>query len=135
MLVFAITCRAEANFPRIQFPSNPKLEEHYALHPDRVEGPLKILVDNTKELKAPEFISARDANKNLQWRVSSIIVISADVVAIKYNEGHVEVIGIYTWDHSHNQWIVATEHGGTIRERAYAASEKNSGEQAAPSNR
>lgn len=110
--------------PRIRVPSDPKLEEFYTLHPDRVEGPLKILVDNTKEPKDPEFISARDATKDLKWRVSSIIIISGEVVAINYNEGHVQVIGIYFWDANHKQWVVSTEHGGVLRERAYPASEK-----------
>lgn len=135
ILIAAITCVAEAQNSRIQIPSDPKLEELYALHPDRIENPLKILIDNTKEPKNHEFISASGATKNLKWRASSIIIVSPEVVAIKYDEGHIQVVGIYTWNSEHKQWVVSTEYGGTLRERAYAATKNNSAEQAAPSNR
>ena len=94
---------------------------------------MKPLILQLQQEKPSDFISAADATKTLKWRLQHFTIISGDVVAVNFTEGHVDVIGIFVRDVDEKQWKLATEVGGHFRTRVYdeRTGEPKSGEDGA----
>jgi hypothetical protein len=91
---------------------------------------MKPLILQLQQDKPSDFISAGDANGTLKWRLQHFTIISGDVVAVNFTEGHVDVIGIFVRDFKEKRWKLATEFGGIFKTRFYdeVTGEPKSGE-------
>ncbi len=78
------------------------------------------LISHLKEPRESDFISATDAKPTLKWRGERLTIISNDVVAVSYTEGHVGVIGIYVRNEKERRWDLKSEIHGTFRVRSFA---------------
>ena len=81
---------------------------------------MKPLIRKLQEPQDSDFISATDATAKLKWRLQHFTIISGDVAAANFTEGHVDVIGIFVRNHAKKQWEVTTEVGGRFKVRVYA---------------
>jgi hypothetical protein len=81
---------------------------------------MKPLIRKLQDPKESDFISAGDASPNLKWRLQHFTIISGDVAAVNFTEGHVEVIGVFVRNHAKKQWELTTEVGGRFKTRVYA---------------
>jgi hypothetical protein len=81
---------------------------------------MKPLIRKLQDPKNSDFISGGDASTNLKWRLQHFTIISGDVAAVNFTEGHVDVIGVFVRNHAKNQWELTTEVGGRFKTRVYA---------------
>ena len=98
---------------------------------------MKPLILQLQQAKPGDFISAAGAKDTLKWRLQHFTIISAEVVAVKFTEGHVIVIGIFTHNTTKKQWELATEVGGQFKTKIYdeiTGQPKQDGEQAVAPN-
>jgi hypothetical protein len=54
-----------------------------------------------------------------KWRVQNLTIITADVVAVNFTEGHVEVVAIFVRNFSEKRWDLKTDIGGTLTQRTF----------------
>jgi hypothetical protein len=80
---------------------------------------MKPLIRHLQEVKPPDFIKAAGAKETLSWRIQHINIISENVLAAKFTEGHIEVIGIFVHNAEKDQWDLATEIGGSFKTKVY----------------
>ncbi len=98
---------------------------------------MKPLILQLQQAKPGDFISAAGAKDTLKWRLQHFTIISGDIVAVKFTEGHIDVIGIFTRNTAKKQWELATEVGGRFKTRIYdeiTGESKQEGEQDVPGN-
>jgi hypothetical protein len=81
---------------------------------------MKPLIWKLQDTKDSDFISAGDASANLKWWLQHFTIISEDVAAVNFTEGHVDVIGVFVRNHAKKQWELTTEVGGRFKTRVYA---------------
>jgi len=81
---------------------------------------MKPLIRMLQDPKDSDFISAGDASANLKWRLQHFTILSGDVAAVNFSEGHVDVIGVFVRNHARKQWELTTEAGGRFKTRVYA---------------
>jgi len=98
---------------------------------------VKPLVLELQQPKDSDFISAAGAGANLKWRLESVTIISPDLVAVSFTEGHVIVIGVFVRNTVKNEWELSTEVGGHFATRVYdevtgESKKANKSEQATP---
>ncbi len=86
---------------------------------------MKPLIRKLQDPKDSDFISAGDASTNLKWRLQHFTIISGDVAAVNFTEGHVDVIGVFVRNHAKKQWELTTEVGGRFKTREYADEPKD----------
>lgn len=79
-----------------------------------------FLIAHLREPKESEFIASGDAKKALKWRVGELNIVSPEVVAVAFNEGHVVVIGIYVRNHKRRAWDLKAEVNGTFKVRSFS---------------
>ncbi len=77
------------------------------------------LISHLKEARESDFIFAAGAKPTLKWRVESLTMLSDDVVAVSFTEGHLEVIGIFVRNHRERRWDLKSEIGGKFRVRSF----------------
>ena len=92
--------------------------------PERARKPviydsMKPLIRKVQEPKVSDFIAADGATPNLKWHLQHFTIISGDVAAVNFTEGHVDVIGIFVRNHAKKQWELTTEVGGRFKTRVY----------------
>lgn len=80
---------------------------------------IKPLILQLQEPKNSDFISAAGAGPTLKWRLQNFTIISGDVVAANFSEGHIEVIGIFVRNTAKKQWELSTEVGGSFKIQVY----------------
>jgi hypothetical protein len=80
---------------------------------------VKPLILQLQEPKDNDFISAGGAKATLNWRLQIFIIVSGDVVAANFTEGHIEVIGIFVRNTAKKQWELSTEVGGRFKVHVY----------------
>jgi hypothetical protein len=80
---------------------------------------MKPLIQKLQDPKDSDFISAAGAAPNLKWRLQHFTIISEDVAAVNFTEGHVDTIGIYVRNRAKKQWELKTEVGGHFKTRVY----------------
>lgn len=97
--------------------SNPK-EQASSLRPEIYES-VKLLIEHLKSPKDQSFIVSDDAYKNLQWRLESLTILSPDIVAAHFTEGHIGVYGIFQRDEKRKRWELKSEFNGIFRERLF----------------
>jgi hypothetical protein len=78
-----------------------------------------LLISHLKGPKAPDFISHRDATKNLKWRLEHVNILSDDAVAVVFTEGHVEVIGVYVRNYKERAWDLKSAINGDFKVRSF----------------
>ena len=80
---------------------------------------IKPLILHFQEPKNSDFISATGAGANLKWRLQNFTIISGDIVAANFTEGHIDVIGVFVRNTAKKQWELSTEVGGRFVTRIY----------------
>lgn len=81
---------------------------------------MKPLIRKLQDPMVSDFIAADGAGPKLMWRLQHFTIISGDVAAANFTEGHVDVIGIFVRNHLKKQWELTTEVGGRFKTRVYA---------------
>ena len=77
------------------------------------------LILHLQEPKDGDFISAAGAGAALKWRLQNLTIVSGDVVAASFTEGHIDVIGIFVRNTAKKQWELSTEVGGRFKVQVY----------------
>ncbi len=85
-----------------------------------VSAEILTLVAHLREEKESNFIVSGDATKALKWRVGHMNILSANVVAVVFDEGHVDVIGIYVRNYKDRAWELKAEINGTFKVRSFS---------------
>ena len=80
---------------------------------------IKPLILQLQEPKDGDFISAAGAGAALKWRLQNFTIVSGDVVAANFTEGHIDVIGIFVRNTAKKQWELSTEVGGHFKVHVY----------------
>ena len=80
---------------------------------------MKPLILQLQEPKDSDFISAAGAGATLKWRLQNFTIVSEDVVAANFTEGHIDVIGIFVRNTAKKQWELSTEVGGRFKVQVY----------------
>lgn len=96
---------------KVHHPSDPKGD---------IGEEVRRLIAHFEAPRPPDFISHPNATKNLKWRVGQMNIISEGVVAVAFNEGHIEVIGIYVRNYKERAWELKSEIHGTFKVRRFA---------------
>lgn len=100
---------------RVVSPSNSKPQTK-----TDVSGETLTLVAHLREPKESDFIVSGDPTKALKWRVEHMNIVSADVVAVVFTEGHIVVIGIYVRNYKDRAWELKAEVNGTFKVRRFS---------------
>ncbi len=96
-----------------------------ALKPE-IYDDVKILIEHLREPMDPDFIKVEGASKSdLKWRVQNMTILSSDVVAVNFTEGHIEVLAVYVRNRKLNQLDLKTEVHGIFRERFFIDPQEN----------
>ena len=86
---------------------------------------IKPLILTMQEAQSSDFISSSDATPSLQWRLQHLIIVSGDIVSVRFSEGHADVIGIFVRNNEKKQWELKTEIGGTFKFRVFSETTGN----------
>ncbi len=81
---------------------------------------MKPLIRKLQDPKGGDFIAADGAGPKLNWRLQHFTIISGEVAAANFTEGHVEVIGVFVRNPAKKQWELTTQVGGRFKIRVYA---------------
>jgi len=80
---------------------------------------IKPLILTMQEAQSSDFISSSDATPTLKWRLQHLIIVSGDIVSLRFSEGHSDVIGVFVRNSTKKQWELKTEVGGTFKFRVF----------------
>ena len=80
---------------------------------------IKPLVLTMQDTQSSDFISSSDATPTLKWRLQHLIIVSGDIVSLRFSEGHADVIGVFVRNIEKKQWELKTEVGGTFKFRVF----------------
>ena len=119
MLSLITVVGAEDTPFRVSTPNESSNRKAVAHIKPEISGDLSILIDHLREPKDYSFIVSGDAKAPLKWRVEYMTVISQELVAICYTEGHVEVFAIYARNHKDKSWDLKSQIHGTISVKSF----------------
>ena len=118
LIILGLGCAsAAAKYPFQVFnPSETKVPaEDHQIYPH-----VKTLITHLEGRKKSTFIDSKgEGNPLLFWSIETLTIVSPDLVAVDFSEGHISVIGVYLRDHQKKRWDLVAEVRGTFAERGY----------------
>lgn len=85
-----------------------------------VHPQVKSLLEHFSKPRDSDFISESQGKPDLKWRVDRATILSSNLVAIDFTEGHIQVFGIFLRNDKEKRWDLHSEVYGKFRERSFA---------------
>lgn len=80
---------------------------------------VKPLILEMQKVQDSDFIVSSDAEAGREWRLQHFIIVSGDIVTVRFSEGHADVAGVFVRNIKEKRWDVTTEKGGRFKFRAF----------------